>query len=378
MDSFRILSGLNPDDYPSSSVAVAMSGGVDSSLAAILLKEAGFEVVGLTMHLWDYDHFGGKGNDRGCCDLSTVEDARKVAFDAGIPHYTVNLREEFEHLVVEDFISEYLSGRTPNPCVRCNTFIKWHALQIKARALGCDLIATGHYARVARNNDDTCSLLAGIDLNKDQSYFLWGLDTEKLAATLFPLGTMTKEETRREADKRNLKTAHRSESQEICFIPDNDYGRFLCNRFPDNPPLPLTEGDILTVSGIPVGRHKGAAHYTIGQRRGLGIAFGHPVYVTSVDTRTNSVTVGEDKDMMLQSMSLTGVVWTRGFPPSNTFRCTTRIRYRHTGSPSEVTLTPDSALVTFDTRQRAITPGQSAVFYDNDVVLGGGVIDKTW
>ena len=195
MDSFQILSGLNPDDYSARKVAVAMSGGVDSSLAASLLKEAGFEVIGLTMHLWDYDHFGGRKNDRGCCDLSTVEDARKAAFSADIPHFTVDLREKFEHLVVEDFISEYLSSRTPNPCVRCNTFIKWYALQNKARALGCELLATGHYARIARHDDGTFSLLSGVDVNKDHSYFLWGLDKEKLAVTLFPLGNMTNKET---------------------------------------------------------------------------------------------------------------------------------------------------------------------------------------
>ncbi len=259
-----------------------------------------------------------------------------------------------------------------------------------------------------------------VDVNKDQSYFLWGLDKEKLAVTLFPLGNMTKKETRREARKRGLKSARRRESQEICFIPDNNYGRFLRDRFTNNSrfkiqdsrfkiqnskfknknsqftihnsqftihnsqftiqnlPLSLTEGDILTTSGTPVGRHKGSANYTIGQRRGLGVALGYPVYVTAVDTKTNTVTVGEEKDMLSFSMSVTGVIWTRGFPPSDVFRCTTRIRYRHNGAPSEVKAAADSTTVTFDTPQKAITPGQSAVLYDGEMVLGGGVIEKAW
>ena len=285
----RILSGTNPSDYSSRRVAAAMSGGVDSSLAAILLKEAGFEVVGLTMVLWDYDSCGG-AHTRGCCDLSTVIDAREVAGAAGIPHYTVNLREEFDRLVVEDFVNNYLSGRTPNPCVICNTAIKWEALLRKARSIGCGLIATGHYARIGSNPDGTYSLLTGVDAAKDQSYFLWGLWSSELAATLFPLGAMTKIETRREAVRRNLRTAHRGESQEICFIADNDYGRFLRQRLGGRLPAPLTPGDILDISGRIIGRHRGAAFYTVGQRRGLGVALGYPAYVSRVDAAANTIT----------------------------------------------------------------------------------------
>ncbi|MCE5251131.1 tRNA 2-thiouridine(34) synthase MnmA [bacterium] len=375
MHDFTVLSGLHPGDYPSRKVAVAMSGGVDSSLAAILLKEAGFDVIGLTMKLWDFDHSGGRGHERGCCDLSTFNDARSVAAQAEIPHYTFNMREEMERIVIGNFISEYCAGRTPNPCVLCNTAIKWHTLRTKAHAIGYDLLATGHYARIARYTDGTYSLLTGMDRAKDQSYFLWGLDSPNLASTLFPLGHFTKEKTRREALSRNLKTAGRTESQEICFIPDNDYARFLRSAVKGELPDSLTEGDILDTSGAVIGRHRGAAYYTVGQRRGMGIALGHPVYVTAVNANTNTITIGESEDLLSCSMTVSGLNWIRGFPPGKAFGCETRIRYRHKGSPAEVRLTPDGAEVTFASPQRAITPGQSAVFYDGEIVLGGGIID---
>ena len=350
-----------------------MSGGVDSSLAAILLREAGFEVVGLTMVLWDYERCGG-AHTRGCCDLSTVNDAREVAGAAGIPHYTVNLREEFDRLVVEDFVKNYLSGRTPNPCVICNTAIKWEALLRKARSIGCGLLATGHYARIGAYPDGTFSLLTGVDAAKDQSYFLWGLRSSELAATLFPLGAMTKIETRSEAARRNLRTAHRSESQEICFIADNDYGRFLRHRLGGRLPVPLTPGDILDTSGKIIGRHRGAAFYTVGQRRGLGVALGYPAYVSRVDAAANTITDGGREDILSRSMMVTGLSWVRGFPPAKTFSCEARIRYRHRGVRAEVQMTPEGLRAIFDTSQSAATPGQSAVFYDGEEVLGGGII----
>lgn len=378
MNGIRILDDLDPRRHRSRKIAVAMSGGVDSSLAAVLLREAGFDVVGLTMLLWDYRRCGAARGERGCCDLSTADDASRVAETAGFPHYTLKLADEFEHAVVDDFVDAYLAGRTPNPCVRCNTVIKWGALRDKARALGCDLIATGHYARIGEHPDGSRSLIAGVDGSKDQSYFLWGLCPDDLASTVFPLGGMTKETVRGEALARNLPTARRAESQEICFITDNDYGRFLAHRFRENSilPLPLTPGNILDTSGRVIGEHRGAAHYTVGQRRGLGIALGSPAYVVRVDAASNTITVGGRNDLLSGEMIVRDLSWGRGVPPGDTFSCTVRIRYRHPGVGAEVSLTPDAAHVRFESPQSAVTPGQSAVFYDGPVVLGGGIIER--
>ncbi len=377
MEKSYIFSGLDPDDYPSRKVAVAMSGGVDSSLAAYLLTEAGFEVVGMTMLLMDDEYYSAHSDERGCCGLSQVQDARAVAAMIGIPHYTVNLREEFERKIINDFLKAYISGHTPNPCVLCNRIIKWRALQKKARSIGFDLFATGHYTRIARHSDGSYSLLTGVDSAKDQSYFLWALDPKCLSSTLFPLGMMTKEETRRKARKLQLKTAHRAESQEICFIPDNDYRKFLRHRFKDEIPFSMTEGNIVDKSGKIVGKHNGTACYTIGQRKGLGISAGYPVYVTALDAENNNIEIGRKEDLLSKSMMVRYENWIRGFPPGEVLRCTTRIRYRHPGVTSEVTVSTDGVKVVFDIPQSAVTPGQSAVFYDGEVLIGGGIIESS-
>jgi tRNA-specific 2-thiouridylase len=354
-------------------VVVAMSGGVDSSVAACLLQEEGHEVMGLTMKLWDFAEVKGQLSYESRSHFhEAIEDAKSVCAQIGTPHYVLNLCREFKEEVIDNFHSEYLNGRTPNPCVRCNVLIRWKALWMKARQLGARFVATGHYARVA----DGKKLMRGKDQPKDQSYALWGLTSADLSHTLFPLGELTKEEVRRIAEKRGLKVADRAESQEICFIPDGDIAGFL-RRWRRSDSANLSPGPIFNASGEEIGRHKGSAFYTIGQRGGLSIALGYPIYVVGIDPSANALYVGSDEDLFSSEFEVSEVNIINPEFKSGEFDCQVKIRYRHNPSPAEVRLIdPKRARVIFDKAQRAITPGQSAVFYDGEEVLGGGIVGK--
>ncbi|MBC8043990.1 MAG: tRNA 2-thiouridine(34) synthase MnmA [Rhizobacter sp.] len=357
-------------------VVVGMSGGVDSSVTACLLAEQGYEVIGITMKTWDYDMAGLSNSSKketGCCSLESINDARSVAVANGFLHYTIDFRDEFGERVIDYFKDEYLHGRTPNPCVMCNTRVKWDSLLRRAKMLGADYIATGHYANV-RFENDRYKLSRGKDLNKDQSYVLWGISQEALSRTLFPLAEYTKPEVRELARKFGLKVADKGESYEICFIPDNDYERFLKETVPD-----LTEkvsgGKIISEAGDVLGEHRGYPFYTIGQRKGLGLTTEEPVFVTEIDYQSNTITVGSDVSLQHHGLVASQVNFISITELTEPLRCTAKIRYKDT--PALCTLVPamnGMVEVRFDQPKRAITPGQAVVFYDGEDVLGGGFI----
>ncbi|NIR50976.1 tRNA 2-thiouridine(34) synthase MnmA, partial [candidate division KSB1 bacterium] len=337
-------------------VLVAMSGGVDSSVAAALLHDRGYDVIGVTMNLWDYDRVGGNINrDSGCCTIDTMDDARSVCHTLGVPHYVVNFREEFEAAVTDNFISEYMEGRTPNPCVRCNTYIKWGVLLQKAQELGVDKIATGHYARSSYDEQSgRFCLKRGVDKSKDQSYALWGIRQQGLAQTLFPVGEYTKEEIRQIARRLGLRTAEKSESQEICFIPDNNYKRYLTMKRPELT-TELADGEILDQQGNKLGNHKGFPFYTIGQRKGLGIAVGEPVYVTQIDAGSNRVTVGSSRDLEHVGLIAENVNWVSLDGLDGDTQVEAKIRYNDPGAMATVRVASDDTVdVIFDEPQRAV------------------------
>ena len=366
-------------------IAVAMSGGVDSSAAAAILKEQGHELVGFTMQLWNQrrgisvDEHGDPLPSR-CCSLDDVYDARRVAEELGVPFYVLNLEDDFERDVVQPFVDSYLNGETPIPCVSCNSRLKFASLDRLAESLGCEKVATGHYARV--EFDETLNryrLLRGRNLQKDQSYFLWELTQQQLSRALFPLGEMSKPEVRDVAREHSLAVADKSESQEICFVPDGNYAGFIDrylkaedaeNRLPG-------EGEIVTAAGEVVGQHSGIHRYTIGQRRGIGIAAERPLYVIGIDAPRNRVVVGEQDELLAKEFVAAGVNWIANDNLQDPVRAEVRVRYRHTPAPATITpLDNGRARVMFDEPQRAITPGQATVFYRDDEVLGGGWIVK--
>jgi tRNA-specific 2-thiouridylase len=366
-------------------IAVAMSGGVDSSAAAAILKEQGHELVGFTMQLWDQrrginvDENGDPLPSR-CCSLDDVYDARRVAEELGFPFYVLNLERDFERDVVQPFVNSYLSGETPIPCVSCNSRLKFASLDRLAVSLGCEKVATGHYARVEFDSaTNRYKLLRGQNHQKDQSYFLWELTQSQLSRAMFPLGEMSKPEARDAARNHGLAVAEKKESQEICFVPDGDYAGFI-DRYLEaesaTDRLPGA-GEIVDTAGRVIGEHGGIQRYTIGQRRGIGIADARPLYVISLDADHNRVVVGNDQELLSREFTAAGVNWVTIDDPVNEVTADVRVRYRHMAAPATLKPMANGRVhVVFDEPQRAITPGQATVFYRGEEVIGGGWIVK--
>ncbi len=360
-------------------VAVAMSGGVDSSVAAALIQEQEHDLFGLTMVLWDFDAVGGNiHSETACCSIESIEDARAVCHRLNIPHYVINLRDIFDRQIIRNFTSEYLLGRTPNPCVLCNSLIKWGALLDQARQIGATKLATGHYARCEFNPTTGRYLLQkGLDGAKEQSYALWGLDQMQLQQTLFPLGHLTKKEVRQKASELELKTAQKSESQEICFIPDNDYERFLKDRLPDLSEK-LQTGEVIDEDGKVLGYHRGYPFYTIGQRKGLQVAAGHRIYVTRIEPESNTIYVGKREKIFSRGLIADQVNW--GAMDGNfiSLEVIAKIRYKDPGFEAVLKpLNSNTIAVEFLNPQKSVTPGQSVVCYESDKVICGGIISES-
>ncbi|WP_347157056.1 tRNA 2-thiouridine(34) synthase MnmA [Pontibacter chitinilyticus] len=359
-------------------VLVAMSGGIDSSVAAVMLHEQGYEVVGMTMKTWDYASSGGNKKETGCCSLDSINDARNIAVQLGFPHYIIDIREEFGDFVINHFTDEYLAGRTPNPCVLCNTHIKWDALLRRADQLGCEFIATGHYANIRQENGRYV-ISKGLDEHKDQSYALWGISQKSLARTIFPLGNLRKSEIRQMALERGFtELVNKPESYEICFIPDNDYRSFLKRRV-EGLEEQVAGGEFVLEDGTVVGKHEGYPFYTIGQRKGLGIALGFPAYVTRIEKEQNRVVLGNYEELSKNAMTVgklnMGKYADLLDQPIPTI---TKVRYNDAGTDAIVEQVGDKMKVHFLHGVHAIAPGQAAVFYEGNDVVGGGWIESNY
>ena len=357
---------------------IAMSGGVDSSVAAKLMIDAGYDCVGCTMKLWDADDTpGASAGDDGepsktCCSLDDTLDARSVAARLGMPFYAFNFKDDFERDVICPFVSSYEAGETPNPCIECNRRLKFGRLLRRAEELGCDRLATGHYARIERVADGHYVLKKAIDASKDQSYVLYMLGQRELSRLCLPLGSLTKPQVREIAAENGFVNAGKPESQDICFVPDGDYASFIARRGAAGEP-----GEFVDTAGNVLGEHRGIVHYTVGQRKHLGIALGRPVFVVAVDAATNRVVLGDEEELYAREAVVRDFSWVSGEAPAEPLRCAAKIRYRKPECPATATVEPDGSVrLVFDEGQRAICPGQAAVLYDGDVVLGGGTIGR--
>ncbi len=352
-------------------IVVGLSGGVDSSVAAYLLKQAGHEVIGVTMQIWQEEENSIQEENGGCCGLSAVEDARRVAQMLEIPYYVMNFRQEFKKAVIDYFVAEYMAGRTPNPCIACNRYVKWESLYHRARVIGADGIATGHYSRIVKLENGRYALQKSITDAKDQTYALYNLTQEQLAHTLMPVGAYSKEEIRKLAEEIGLLVANKPDSMEICFVPDNDYAGFIKQYTGKE----FSEGNFVNTAGEVVGKHKGIIHYTVGQRKGLGIALGARTFVKEIRPETNEVVLASNEELFSDVLYAGRINFMSIETLQQPMEVMAKIRYNHKGAKATIELVEEDVVkVTFAEPQRAITPGQAVVWYDGDIVVGGGTI----
>ena len=352
-------------------VVVGMSGGVDSSVAAYLLKEQGYDVIGVTMQIWQDESQEQIEDNGGCCGITAVDDARRVAMQLDIPYYVMNFKNEFKKNVIDYFTDEYIHGRTPNPCSACNRQVKWESLLKRSLEIGADCIATGHYARIAQLENGRYAIRNSVTAKKDQTYALYNLTQEQLSHTLMPVGDYNKDEIRAIAEKIGIQVAHKPDSMEICFVPDNDYAGFITREtgYVSRP------GNFVDLHGNILGTHKGIIHYTVGQRKGLGLAMGHPVFVVAIRPETNEVVIGENDDVFSTKLYANNINLMSVDKIEEPIRARAKIRYSHEGADCTIRMADDGLLeCVFDEKQRAVTPGQALVIYDGDYVLGGGTI----